>query len=175
MVENEYKYVVGKETFEKFLELLEKSNLKRKDIAQVNYYYDTKDYYLYKNNSTIRIRQIGSDLELHIKKPKSICEFSCRNEYSKKVDGISNDLTLDGKSYSLIGNLITHRTVFKIDDDTEIMFDTNVYYLVRDYEIEIEFTKEIPSFIKDIISELNNNYILKNSSKYRRFIAETLK
>ena len=175
MVENEYKYVVNKETFDKFLNLLEKSNLRRKDIAQVNYYYDTKDFYLYKNDSTVRVRQISGDLELQVKEPKSVCEFSCRNEYSEKVDRISDDLIINGNSYSLIGNLITHRTVFKIDEDTEIMFDMNYYYLVCDYEIEIEFTGKISSFTNDIILELNSNNLAKNSSKYKRYISEALK
>lgn len=175
MIENEYKYVVDKETFDKILTLLEKSGLKRKEITQVNFYYDTKDFSLYKNGSTVRIRQIGNDLELQVKEPKSVCEFSSRNEYSEKIDRISDNLKINNKSYTLIGHLITHRTIFRVDDNTEIMFDENSYFSVSDFEIEIEFTGEISAFIKEIISELDNICLAKNSSKYKRFITEAIK
>lgn len=171
MVENEYKYVVKKEIYDKFLAILEKIKLTKKEFIQVNYYYDTKDFSLCKNGVTVRIRQIDGSLELQVKEPKSICEFSSRNEYAQKVDGFLESIKRDGKVYSLIGDLVTHRVVFEIDDGTEIMFDKNYYYGVCDYEVEIEFTKKISVFTNNIITELGENCFKKNNSKYKRFVS----
>ena len=177
MIEKEYKFLVSyqdfKNIFNKITVIFKNTNYKRKSILQVNYYYDTSDLFLYKNNITYRIRQKDNNLQKQIK----IKEFG--NKYQKAVEHSENIKSIK-KNYmfsmnfnnqkkdlstELIGNLITKRESFFIND-IRIDFDKNLYLGKCDYEIEIEFQNDIENEILSLFDNFNTN----NEGKYKRFI-----
>jgi uncharacterized protein YjbK len=172
MKEIERKQLIAKE---KYLDLTEFFTLKcvpdRK--LQINYYYDTLDYQLLKENETLRIRQIEDKLKLEYKYNKTaidnvrVCE-----EYSKALYElpltIKNPLFTDkDDSYRNIGFLITDRTNFDFGEML-VSLDKNYYLGTVDYEIEVETSvfSDLPDFMK----ELNFDFAISTISKYSRFI-----
>jgi uncharacterized protein YjbK len=145
----------------------------------INHYYDSKNFSLYKNGNTLRVRQKNSNLLLEYKRKQSenkeprVCK-----EFSKVIthlpDFISNtqmpELELECKSISFkyLGSLITERASFEIDN-IKIAFDKNYYFGNLDYEIEIEISKHLNAEkLEQLLSvkELKRNF----RSKYTRFL-----
>ena len=54
MIENEYKVMLSKEEYDRVKAVYQWDSV----INQVNYYYDTTDFYLRRNDITFRIREI---------------------------------------------------------------------------------------------------------------------
>ncbi len=177
MIEKEYKYLVSYEDFKNTLynltNALKNTNYEKKSILQVNYYYDTLDLFLYKNNITYRIRQKDDRLQKQIKIKESGNKYQKAVEYNENIKSIKRTYTFipnfnnENKNLNieLIGNLITERESFLIND-IRIDFDKNLYLGKCDYEIEIEFQ----DIINDKIFSLFEKFDINNKGKYTRFI-----
>lgn len=170
MIEKEYKYLVAKDVFYK---LLNKTKIKEKNFderIQINYYYDTIEFSSYKAGNTIRVRQNEDGLKLQVKKNIKTSDYVTSKENCMKIVNLPNCIELNNQKHFMVGNLITFRTAFKFEDDTEIMFDHNYYLGSTDYEIEMEFKNTLSENVKLLFKFIIDNYQPNHKSKYLRFI-----
>ena len=60
---------MSKEKFERIINRIKEKypDLEIRERLQINYYYDTDDHYLLDRHTTLRVRQIGSELSLEMK------------------------------------------------------------------------------------------------------------
>jgi uncharacterized protein YjbK len=186
MKENEYKFLLPKDDYDNALEKAKgrffQINLAEK--IQVNYYYDTSNNDLQKNNTTLRVRQIENNLKLEIKiLEKTQNEFRCSDEISYPAEIIQDTISLPHEIrrrpylcnvYSLQGCLVTHRTSIVLSNQIRVDFDRNMYLGVCDYEIEIEFepTSDNIREVKNIIDALNLGCSVNIVSKSERFFKQ---
>lgn len=180
MTEYEYKILIPQEKFENLYKEYSKSyfstHLDKR--VQLNYYYDTTDYFLFKNNITLRIRQINENLKLEIKTEKTKERLPrIAEESSFEIDRIpmfidSNILPTDfAKHYVLLGDLVTERTRFLTTDGVELCFDKNWYLGAVDYEFEVEYEKEKEYLAKKTFEQLSEGIEKSRfKTKYNRFI-----
>lgn len=177
MVETEYKLLLTQQRFDDLMkQLISKAPHKKK--LQMNYYYDTANFDLYKIGNSLRIRQVGSVLKLQYKEDKEKKETG-RTSVEHEVSVLSlppiisasrfATIPLSYSEYNYIGNLVTERTEFDYYA-AKIMLDKNMYLGRIDFEIEIEYTniKHLYKIIEDLHLSLNeyNNM----PGKYSRFI-----
>lgn len=166
--EIELKYML---TYKRFTELKEKLKKEYPDesVFQINYYYDTEDFFVAKTHNTLRIRQYEEKLTLQYKhnKTKTMNIRIC-DEYEREITKLPKSIDLDGKTCLLLGSLITERHLFWIDKKTNVSMDKNYYLGILDYEMEIEF-EEIPQ----LSSILNlEDAEVSEKGKYHRFLEE---
>lgn len=178
MKETEYKFLVDRSTFYEIMgKVKEKySNIHPVDKVQINYYYDSEDQYLFSNHTTLRVRQIETELTLEMKESvPSADEFSVSNETEWKIDAISPEITLNSGKHAWIpfqlqGNLVTRRVSIKPTDSLSIDFDTSCYFGKCDYEIEMEFKDEAKKATTMLANELGLlKYKNMEGGKARRF------
>lgn len=174
MIEKEYKVILNKEQYEKILNSFEFLE----PVVQINFYYkENKSRFI---DTTIRVRFKDKKIKLQVKELISIRNgIYVRREYEKSLKEVP--LIIKGKTLNelcesnryqdclFIGVLITERRVIHIND-CEMALDINHYCGITDYELEIEFEKEIDS---GILEFLNSEKIYKNQvvkGKYERFV-----
>lgn len=175
MVEKEYKKIVPKNEFEKFLKAFGYD----KKVTQVNLYY-TNDTIKYEFNVSVRVRCVNGKMLLQIKEPIYINgSLNIKKEYEKNIESIEyiirgselNELCQknDYDDVYLIGFLVTERFIKKIKEyECEIVFDKNNYLGKEDYEIELEYEGETPQKLVDILGFQD----AKSVGKYHRYINE---
>ena len=142
MVELEKKMLLTKDEYDYLLEHFGKDDpIKDKPIVkQVNYYFDTQDLSMNRQNITCRIR---------LKDGKYIATMKCHTndsdhstETSIEVrNGIFDNGFID-MGLTLQGVLTTDRCVIIKDEYCEVVLDKNSYLDNEDYELEIEYTSE---------------------------------
>ena len=66
-------------------------------------------------------------------------------------------LGIDFPDFYMLGKLETKRKVFYPNRDVEISLDMSTYFGKVDYEIEIEFGKEVPSELLLLLAETELN------------------
>lgn len=137
MTHNEYemKFMLSKEQYEKLSGIFPDSE--RRTFTQTNYYYDTYEQKLRKNNITARIREKNGKLTGVIK------EHCAGTMYSKetmfRVECVPNVISYNGEPLYLYGELYTVRTEINIGDCITLMLDCNKYLDTDDYELEVEY------------------------------------
>lgn len=138
------------------------------EVVQVNYYFDDNNYTLYDKGDTLRVRQkLGKlSLERKFNKRYSTNGVKICDESNEDIQSLPMKIVNDDNKFYYIGNLITVRKNYKVDDNT-ISLDVNYYLGEIDYEVEIESEKEvtIPEFVSKIIKF--NKY---QDGKYKRFV-----
>ena len=180
MLEKELKVILSKEEYEKINNLI-----KWEDIYdQINFYYAKEGNEDIPGTPTVRIRSKKKGMKLEVKVPVSRNEGSVKQheEYAMDIDHIPGMIakeTLDKllnrtdmSDVKLLGFLMTNRRISTKYPGTEIALDKNEYFGKTDYELEVEFTEELPG---ELLSELNLTNIDMNkkvTGKYRRFINE---
>ena len=108
--------------------------------TQINYYFDTDDFSMNRQNTTCRIRLKDGKYTATMKKHSSATDQSTEIEM-EIYDGLeSNAFTNMG--LKLQGELITKRCVIFKDSGRETVLDKNEYLGHTDYELEIEYTQE---------------------------------
>lgn len=139
------------------------------DIIQINYYYDDSSFSLHRLGETLRVRQIDNSLVLERKFNKRYSENTriCE-ESSCDINYLPISIMVEEKIYKLLGNMITNRRNFIIDDII-ISLDKSMYLGIIDYEIEIESTKflNLPEVISQMIFTSS-----KGLGKYSRFVQQ---
>lgn len=175
MVEKEYKRIVSKNEFEKFLNILGYD----KKVTQINLYY-TNDKIKYEFNVSVRVRCVNGKMLLQIKEPiYKKGALNIKREFEKNIESIEyiirgselNELSEknDYEDVHLIGFLVTERFVKKMKEyDCEIAFDKNIYLGKEDYEIELEYEGALPQKLVDIVGFQD----IESVGKYHRFINE---
>jgi len=171
-LEIEYKTAVSPEIYNK---LMTKYNLKKRIYKQINHYFDSDDYSLINNNTTLRIRQKKDQYKL-TKKVKTVNGTEETHVYLTKEDAIN--MLENGFDASLIGinsfvkkrgELTTYRakTQYK---NSMLFLDKSIYNKCTDYEVEIEVpdlhSKEI---FLGFLKEENITFKKLSSKSYRCF------
>lgn len=169
-MEFERKQLLTKEAYENKMEdLLNMASAK--DFIQVNYYYDTATFDMFKKNQTVRVRLKDNELNIECKSHKSyingtrVCE-----EKTKPLNVLPQSIIFQQFELFFIGCLTTQRTNFSITDYL-ISLDKNYYLGIVDYEIEIESNKST-DFLPPMLKMLDGDSF--TPGKYTRFIS-TLK
>lgn len=175
MIENELKMMLSQEQFKQTIDTLSfKYGIATSDI-QVNYYYDSEDYFIAFCGDSLRVRQKNNRLSIEYKCKKSTSNNIRKcEEHKKSIDSLPDILVLskefpidDDHVYHYIGNLITERMNFHINN-TIVSLDKNYYLGKVDYEIEIE--SEDIERINEVKDLLQLHYQTNEIGKYKRFL-----
>lgn len=179
--EKELKLYLSKAQFLMLLNNYQESDCK----IQTNYYYDTSDFWLFKNGYTVRMRVSEDNLgKLQLKtKRTSNTNYFDRDEYEllKNQKDIPLTIKVDDPKYkfpnidifskrlgdqilSLKGNLITVRHKIQIG---QVMCDLDESYFVgnKDYELEVESSPKEIGLVKEKLKDLG----LNENSKLGKF------
>lgn len=172
MIEKEQKIKISQQQYDLVKDLFDWDS----KVVQTNFYYGDLNTVEINSELTIRIREIGNNRILQIKKPISYNKsVHIKEEFEKSVDSIPSSISkeelkevvgIDMPDVSLLGKLETLRFTSKWDDKTEICLDKSQYFDNIDYEIEIEYQDELP---EEIITKLNKNSIILADKVYGKF------
>ena len=142
MTELEKKLLLTEDEYDYLMEHLgyESPLIQKPITTQVNYYFDTDDFSMNRQNTTCRIRLKDGKYKATIKKHASGGDQSTETEMEIRNGLESNAFTDMG--LKLQGELVTKRCVVLKDAHCEAVLDKNEYLGQTDYELEIEYTAE---------------------------------
>ncbi len=157
-----------------YCEILEKliTSYSSKKYIQVNYYYDTQNYDIWRNNKTIRVRFKNDKLEFQIKNHLLTHNNTViSDETIIEIDVLPQIIEYEGQIVNKIGELVTERYDFYCNDYV-ISLDKNFYLGSTDYEIEIESISGNPILFTQQLQNLFDNIdnLEEVNGKYTRFI-----
>lgn len=172
-IEKEFKVLLTEKEFTYLYDLYPSLDIKK----QINTYYDTIDYTIFKSHGAMRIREKDSHFIFTFKKVTNagLLEYECEVSDNNSKVFMANDIKNLLISYDLQGpfyevtSLITYRAVFDYGF-AELCFDKNEYNGITDFEIEYEYKKEhdgIPFFQK-ILDNIDVKYEKNCNSKIQR-------
>lgn len=146
MTELEKKLLLSKDEYDYLMELFgyDDSLTNKPIVKQINYYFDTDDLSMNRQNITCRVRLKNGKYKGTMKKHSSDSNHSTETEV-EIYDGISNN-AFTNMGLKLKGELITERCVILNDSNCEVVLDKNEYLGHTDYELEIEYA---PAHEKD--------------------------
>lgn len=142
--EIEYKFLVSEEEFNQFLSYFDTQGNNAVRKIQINYYYDTDDNMLNKNDVTVRVRQEQDKLKCQIKKhTNTSMALFFSDEYCGCLERLPKVLRVEGIHEELLlkGSLVTERREIKFGVCGKLCFDISMYLGMIDYEIEVEYTE----------------------------------
>lgn len=184
MLERELKFLLDKTDYNRLLTYTKqycKENAS-KHILQINYYYDTENFMLYRQDITLRVRERNGRYKIEKKEVLAALE-GCRTakESEYPVASLpeilhSADVEIAGEFvFQCLGHLETLRTSFVLRDGTKLEFDENRFFGMVDYELEIEV--QSPEQAPDwLLKQIPRKYFKNNpEGKYTRFISEFIK
>lgn len=142
MTELEKKLLLTEDEYDYLMEHLGyESPLTQKPITtQVNYYFDTDDFSMNRQNTTCRIRLKDGKHKATMKKHTSSGDQSTETEM-EIYNGLESNAFTD-MGLKLQGELVTQRFVVLKDANCEAVLDKNEYLGHTDYELEIEYTQD---------------------------------
>ena len=183
-IEIEAKVILSRQDYKKVFDTLK---TKITDThTQTNFYIDSQDRVLKKNDIALRIREYNRTYVLTCKTPLSEGLLEKNQELSEKValeminlnrfpsGGIQDFLELldiDVSNLEVLATLTTRRNELSIDS-SKISLDENTYGNKVDYEIEVEDSamKLAEDRIEEILKPLGITYSLNKVSKQMRAI-----
>ena len=171
MIELEKKILITKEEYHLLLErFLATSPLADQAITkQINYYFDTDDLSMNRQNITCRIRLKDGKLQGTIKQHASDTDQSVETEVAVR-DGIHSNAFTD-LGLKLQGELITERCCLLKTAACEVVLDKNEYLNYIDYELEVEymsgFEEQAQSIVSEFLSQLDHKSIKKDGTQTR--------
>lgn len=173
-IEIEFKTSITKE---KYLELLERLNLKNSIYNQTNYYFDTPSLELNANQKLIRIRKKPSSIRLTLKEAKD--GKSITESHYIISDAVAQKLMIEGfnaktyfKSIDLdlvyITKLENNRAKIPFNNG-ELFLDECIYNGITDYEIEFEVSsyQEGKKHWEEILSSFDITEVPTKKKSYR--------
>lgn len=170
--ETEYKFLVSEEQFKMYFAIFVEKYGKATTKLQVNYYYDTEDNMLNKNDITVRVRQKRNKLKWQVKKHSGKCaSLFSSDEYSENIEELPRFITIDGVNEELFlkGSLVTERRVIDFGVGGKLCFDISMYLGTIDYEIEVEYTNQDKPIGDVIAAVIDSNLGAINGRKSKRF------
>ena len=140
MTELEKKLLLTEDEYDYLMERLGQDEplLLKPITTQINYYFDTDDFSMNRQNTTCRIRLKNGRYKATMKKHSSGDDKSTETEMTIHNGLESNAFTDMG--LKLQGELITRRCVVFKDAACEAVLDKNEYLGQTDYELEVEYT-----------------------------------
>lgn len=170
--EIEYKFLVSKEDFNRFLSYFDTQGNNAVRKIQINYYYDTDDNMLNKKDVTVRVRQEQDKLKCQIKKhTNTSMALFFSDEYCGCLERLPKALRVEGIHEELLlkGSLVTERREIKFGICGKLCFDINMYLGVIDYEIEIEYTERDRQSGEAIAAFIGLNTKVSETKSHRFF------
>lgn len=142
MTELEKKLLLTEDEYDYLMEHLgyESPLIQKPITTQINYYFDTDDFSMNRQNTTCRIRMKDGKYKATMKNHSSGGDQSTETEMEIRNGLESNAFTDMG--LKLQGELITKRCIVFHDDNCEVVLDKNEYLGHTDYELEIEYASE---------------------------------
>lgn len=180
--EIEYKALVTKEEFEGLLSNLN-GRFACKEKVQVNVYYDTDTFSLFRKGETLRARIINETIHLEYKFNKQfVGNARMSEEKTLPIDRLLSRLGkremvflgLPDDIYSQLGRLTTHRTNIQFPECL-LSLDRNEYCGYEDYEIELEVRETNTEWRKYLCMLDPKIFARPVCGKYSRFITCYLK
>lgn len=108
-----------------------------KPIRQINYYFDTDNLLMNRQNITCRVRlkdgKYKATMKIHM--PNS----NCSTEIDMTPPHSISENIFTEMGLKLQGELVTERTLLIKSDEYEVVLDKNQYLGVVDHELEIEY------------------------------------
>lgn len=140
-----------------------------KTSVHINYYYDSEDLKLNKENITYRIRQENNIFTATIKEHGATVR-DCSKESSYRLRNRWDDAIFTDKGVKYQGSMKTIRTTYVLSPKVKIVLDSNCYLDNTDYELEIEYEKEAePLAIQElnkIAYDLFYNVVISNTNSF---------
>ena len=175
-IEIEAKVILSRQDYKKVFDTLK---TKITDThTQTNFYIDSQDRVLKKNDIALRIREYNRTYVLTCKTPLSEGLLEKNQELSEKValeminlNRFLELLDIDVSNLEVLASLTTRRNELSIDS-SKISLDENTYGNKVDYEIEVEDSamKLAEDRIEEILKPLGITYSLNKVSKQMRAI-----
>lgn len=139
MTELEKKLLLTEEAYAYLMEHLsyERLLIQKPIITQINYYFDTDDFSMDRQNITCRVRLKDGKYQATMKKHASGADQSTETDL-ESCDGLENNAFTD-MGLKLQGELLTKRCVIAKEAHCEAVLDKNEYLGYTDYELEIEY------------------------------------
>ncbi len=177
MLETELKCMLTKKEYLKIEEMFAWDWVKE----QVNSYYTDAGNELKNHGITLRIREKDNTRKIQVKKhknagsPLQICE-----EYEYPTNSVPERFSAEdvmkmtglGVEAALLGSLTTLRHSLIYSDGIEICLDKNDYLDKTDYEIEIEYTKDIPKELLKKLKDAGVEFSAASTGKCTRFMLQ---
>lgn len=158
-LEIEFKNMLTSDEYDQILKSEFGDDAKRM-IMQSNYYFDTIDEVLKKQNSALRIRKTDSFNEMTLKVPSqgflletnlSLSDNKCSEILETKQMKLSDEMLLDGEvkqiskdtDFYLFNSFETKRFEKQMGDHLVVLDQTTFQNGVTDYEVELESTEAV--------------------------------
>ena len=138
MTECEKKLLLSEEAYNALMEQF--SSSRKPIVTQVNYYFDTDDFAMNRQDTTCRIRLKDGQYKATMKRHAAGTDQSTEAEMEIYA-GLDNNAFTD-MGLKLWGALTTHRCVLLKNPHLEVVLDKNEYLGYTDYELEIEYLPE---------------------------------
>ena len=174
VVEIEYKQLLTKEEYQRIEQFLIEQNVT--SFEQENYYFDTLDFKLKKNQKALRIRKKDNTYEACLKQQREFDlledNINLTEEHATKMfknpSLLASYYCLD-EEIVLLGSLKTIRYEYPLEKGL-ICLDKSTYLNTEDYEIEFEAIdyEQKPVFI-DFLKRFNIEFKENKKSKIARF------
>ena len=175
MLETELKAMLTKAQYDTLKSIFQWTSVKE----QTNSYYIAPENILKKHGITFRVRTIDDVHTVQIKKhqPKqSALQIAEETEFA--IDKVPETFNEDETERytgirtvaSFIGELTTKRRSCFYSDGVEICLDRSTYLGITDYEIETEYTNDIPKELLDILAQNGVLFDTPTPGKFSRFI-----
>lgn len=174
MQEKELKILLSKSQFDSLCKRFKCGVI----YTHINFYYSDNQNVLKKQGITVRVREKYGNANLEVKIPSGNQGLvHIKEEYQKKLEAIPLEIKGDELTemtrcqlpdVTMKGYLITERRVYNWDSNTEICLDYSQYLGYEDYEIEIEYVKELPDEILEILKD-EMIEMVPTSGKCKRF------
>lgn len=142
MTELEKKLLLSKDEYNYLMEHFgyDDTMIRKPIVKQINYYFDTDDFSMNRQNITCRIRLKNGKYRAIMKKHFANTDQSSETEMEIYHGIYENAFTKMG--LTLQGELITERCIILKNEIFEVALDKNEYLGHADYELEIEYTAE---------------------------------
>lgn len=174
MKEKELKILLSKSQFDSLCRRFKCGDI----FTHINFYYSDNQDVLQKQGITVRVREKLGNTNLEVKIPSGKQGLvHVKEEYQKELEAIPFEIKGDKLTemtrcklpdVTMKGYLITERRVYNWDSNTEICLDHSQYLGYEDYEIEVEYVKELPDEILQILKE-ERIEMITTSGKCKRF------
>lgn len=162
MTECEKKLLLSEEAYNALMERF--SSAQKQIVTQVNYYFDTDDFAMNRQDSTCRIRLKDGQYKATMKQHTAGTDQSTETEMEIYA-GLDHNAFTD-MGLKLWGALTTHRCVLLKNPHLEVVLDRNEYLGYTDYELEIEYLPEYEKEARAVLKEVEKALQRKRSPIY---------
>lgn len=159
MIETEKKLLLTKDEYDCLFSCFGKD---KPIVRQINYYFDTEELSMNKQNITCRIRLKDGKYKGTIKHHAQNSDQSREIEIDVR-NGLYDNIFVD-MGLKRQGKLTTERCIILKDTVCEVVLDKNDYLGYTDYELEIEYAPGCESYAVSTLKTIADVLIHHNSS-----------